>query len=88
MPEPIEAEFARPPIFSDVQEKHLQHEPRGDLADDPDAAYNPSTTTTATPSIHDHGTGTELEAGEKFNIVTFDVGSGENPKEWSRGRKW
>jgi hypothetical protein len=88
MPEPIEAEFARPPIFNADQEKHLQHEPRGDLADDPDAAYSPSPTTTASPSVHNHGTGAELEAGEKFSIVTFEAGSGENPKEWTRGKKW
>ncbi|KAJ9107388.1 hypothetical protein QFC21_000838 [Naganishia friedmannii] len=86
MPEPIEAEFARPPIFSEAQEKHLQHEPRGDLADDPDAGYGPSTTTTAAPSIHNHGTEAELEAGEKINIVTFEAG--ESPKSWSVAKKW
>ncbi|KAJ9098899.1 hypothetical protein QFC19_006238 [Naganishia cerealis] len=86
MPEPIEAEFARPPIFTDAQETHLQHEARGDLHDDPDA-YGSSTTTTAVPSVHNEKRQRDLETAEKFNIVTFEEGGGENPKEWSRGKK-
>ncbi|KAJ9123324.1 hypothetical protein QFC22_001523 [Naganishia vaughanmartiniae] len=85
MPEPIEAEFAQPPIFTSEQEKHLQHLPRGDLADDPD--LNPSATTTAAPSVHHQTTG-DIENGEKVIIVEFEPGSPEDPKNWSKGRKW
>jgi hypothetical protein len=85
MPEPIEAEFAQPPIFTSEQEKHLQHLPRGDLADDPD--LHPSATTTAAPSVHDHTTG-DIENAEKVTIVDFEPGAGENPKEWGKGKKW
>ncbi|KAJ9098900.1 hypothetical protein QFC19_006239 [Naganishia cerealis] len=84
MPEPIEAEFAQPPIFSSEQEKHLQHIPRGDLADDPD--LNASPTTTAAASVHN--TIGDVENGEKVTIVEFTPGTGENPKEWSKGKKW
>lgn len=90
MPEPIEAEFANPPIFSPAQEKHIQHAPIGDLHDDPDITANPSPTTTAAPSVHQHTTthDTELEAGEKFTLVEFTPGAGEDPKEWGKGKKW
>ncbi|GHJ86014.1 hypothetical protein NliqN6_2416 [Naganishia liquefaciens] len=90
MPEPIEAEFAAPPIFSPAQEKHMQHAPIGDLHDDPDVTANPSPTTTAAPSVHQHTTmhDAELEAGEKFTLVEFTPGTGEDPKEWGKGKKW
>jgi hypothetical protein len=90
MPEPIEAEFANPPIFTDEQEKHIQHAPIGDLHDDPHATADPSPTTTAAPSVHQHTAAHdgELEVGEKFTLVEFEPGTGENPREWSKAKKW
>lgn len=82
---PIAAELASPPIFTPEAEHHLQHAPNGDLHDDPDLSLNPSPTQTAAHSIHSVR---DLEASEKFTIVDFDRGSGENPKEWSKAKKW
>ena len=90
MPEPIEAEFANPPIFTPAQEEHIQHAPIGDLHDDIHAGAAHSPTTTAVPSVHGPSTFGEagLEAAEKLIIVEFTPGSGEDPKSWSRGKKW
>lgn len=90
MPEPIEAEFASPPIFSPEQEKHIQHAPLGDLHDDVDVSHDASPTTTAAPSVHQNTAAHDIEgeAGEKFTLVEFEPGTGENPKEWGKGKKW
>lgn len=90
MPEPLEAEFANPPIFTPQQEEHIQHAPIGDLHDDPDVNLDPSPTATAAPSVHQNTAvqDAQLEFGEKFTIVEFTLGIGENPKEWSKGKKW
>lgn len=85
---PIEAEFANPPILTPEIEEHILHAPNGDLADDPDVQVILSPTTTIAPSIHARTRDVEAEAGEKFTLVEFEKGSGENPKEWSRAHKW
>ncbi|KAJ9094562.1 hypothetical protein QFC20_006877 [Naganishia adeliensis] len=85
---PIEAEFANPPILTPEIEEHILHAPNGDLADDPDVQVILSPTTTIAPSIHARAKDVEAEAGEKFTLVEFEKGSGENPKEWSRAHKW
>lgn len=83
---PFVAELASPPIFTPAEEYHLQHAPVGDLHDDSDLLQSPSPTTTAAHSTH--GPTEDLEAREKFTLVEFEPGSGENPKEWSNGKKW
>lgn len=83
---PIEAEFAVPPILSPELENHVLHAPIGDLVDDPDVQVTLSPSTTITPSIHAQTR--DVEAGEKFTFVEFEPGTGENPKEWSKGHKW
>ncbi|KAJ9094569.1 hypothetical protein QFC20_006884 [Naganishia adeliensis] len=83
---PFAAELASPPIFTPEAEHHLQHAPFGDLHDDPDLLQSPSPTTTAAHSIH--GPTEDLEAREKFTLVEFEPESGENPKEWTKGKKW
>jgi hypothetical protein len=59
MIEPVEAEIARPPIFSSQQERQMQS----------DVSASASTADV-----------------EKGNEVEF--GPGENPKEWSKAKKW
>lgn len=83
---PIEAEFAVPPILSPELEDHVLHAPIGDLADDPDVEVVLSPTTTIAPSIHARTK--DVEAAEKFTLVQFEPGTGENPKEWSKAHKW
>lgn len=85
---PIEVELANPPILTPELEEHILHAPIGDLADDPDVQVILSPTTTITPSLHVRTRDVEAHAGEKFTLVEFEKGSGENPKEWSRAHKW
>ncbi|ORY20787.1 spermine transporter [Naematelia encephala] len=88
MPEPIEAEFARPPIFSDVEEESFDdgdHEVPGDLDDTPFS--EPSIVRShsrASTRVH-----RDVEKGHDGKIlVEFEAGKGENPKEWTKGKKW
>jgi hypothetical protein len=98
MIEPVEAELARPPIFNDRQEAVLRDEDveldraisrlnantNGSTAS-PSASETPSQTAT----LNEGGlTPAQLESGEKKTIVTFEPGTRENPREWSKRRKW
>ena len=78
MIEPIEAEFAIPPVYTDREERALQNQ-------ETDIASTPSSTTVISQSPH-HGSAdlpTEKVQGE---ILRFD--EGESPREWSTGKKW
>jgi len=78
MIEPIEAEFAIPPVYTDREERALQNQ-------DTDVASNPSSTTVTSQSPHQHHVDptTEKVQGE---MVRFE--EGESPREWSAGKKW
>jgi len=78
MIEPIEAEFAIPPVYTDREERALQNQ-------DTDVASNPSSTTVTSQSPHQHlvDSPTEKVQGE---MVSFE--EGESPREWSAGKKW
>jgi hypothetical protein len=78
MIEPIEAEFAIPPVYTDREERALQGQ-------DNDIASNPSSTTVTSQSPHHDSADppTEKVQGE---MVRFD--EGESPREWSAGKKW
>jgi hypothetical protein len=78
MIEPIEAEFAIPPVYTDQEERALQNQ-------ETDIASNPSSTIVISQSPHQSHVDppTEKTQGE---IVQFD--EGESPREWSAGKKW
>lgn len=78
--EPIEAEFAFPPALTQAQDDEFRNlELEGPL-------FRSSTRhSTAVASIAD----IEAEYTRKgVHIVTFDKGTGEDPREWSSGKKW
>jgi hypothetical protein len=102
MIEPVEAELARPPIFNERQEAVLRdedveldraisrlnansHTNANGSAASPSASETPSQTATLTEGAL---TPAQLENGEKRTIVTFEPGTRENPREWTKGRKW
>ena len=78
MIEPIEAEFAIPPVYTDREERALQNQ-------ETDITSSPSSTTVTSQTPHQHHADppTEKVQGE---MVKFD--EGESPKEWSAGKKW
>ena len=78
MVEPIEAEFAIPPVYTDREERALQNH-------ETDIASNPSSTTVTSQSAPQvsMNSPTEKVQGE---MVSFD--GGESPREWSAGKKW
>lgn len=98
MIEPVEAELARPPIFNERQEAILRDEDveldraisrlnaNADGATaSPSTSETPSQTATLNVAVF---TPAQLENGEKRTIVTFEPGTRENPREWTKGRKW
>lgn len=84
--EPVEAEFASPPVLTRAQEEeYRQLEREGPLT--PYSSTQAPTPTYAgtSPDL------TELEqthAKDGYLIVSFDKGKGEDPREWDKGRKW
>lgn len=85
--EPIEAELARPPIFTDQQESQLRDQ-------DEEGLHSPAS---PTPTLH-NDTSTrhdvpqaradvEMGKGEKI-VIHFDPGTGEDPRGWSKAKKW
>lgn len=101
MIEPVEAEFASPPIFTDRQESRLEEEdvesPEADLRrGNSDASA--ATTLNETPSTersvqhiigHEKTAHTQgdIEKGKSTKTIV-EFGPGENPKTWSKGHKW
>ncbi|WWD09707.1 hypothetical protein V865_007835 [Kwoniella europaea PYCC6329] len=93
MLEPVEAEFARPPIYTTEQEEALQDED----VETPDA-LSPAglerhrTQMSRILSTHLTRVGThtpdsnELEKGNGEILVEFE--EGEGPRNWSQGKKW
>lgn len=91
MLEPVEAEFAKPPIFSNQQEDALREEE----IEEPNLISDAGKQAT---SASDNSTLHGQQSSEKINekdiekgkdehiIVQFD--EGEGPKQWSKGRKW
>lgn len=82
--EPLEAEFAFPPALSRAQEDEFRAlELEGPLPLSPHST-RPSTIV-GSPNVHD------LEQKFKdqgIRLVTFEKGTGEDPREWSYGKKW
>lgn len=84
---PVEAELARPPVFTEEDEATLRNE----VVENhhiPSHAHGkeketiPSNDTSATQSVDLEN----AENAEKAIIVEFD--EGESPREWSNARKW
>lgn len=91
MLEPVEAEFAKPPIFSNQQEDILREEE----IEEPNAisdAGKQATCGSDNSTLHGHQSSEKInekdvEKGkDEHIIVQFD--EGEGPKQWSKGRKW
>lgn len=81
MIEPVEAEFASPPIFSNRQERAL----------DKEAIEQPGAITGLSGSESEQNTRAGTPLNEKLKgkiLVDFEPGSREDPREWNKGRKW
>ncbi|KAG6827017.1 hypothetical protein H0H92_013537 [Tricholoma furcatifolium] len=80
--EPIEAEFAFPPALSRSQEEEYRQ-----LGREGPLTRHPSlhTITDITLSVHDLE---KTYTKEGFHVVEFEPGAGEDPREWSKSRKW
>jgi hypothetical protein len=85
MIEPVEAEFAYPPIFSNAQEEALREEDV-EVLGRVTSAGDRRTSTGESTVIHRDPIDVE-KAGGRI-IVDFEPGMGENPHEWGKGRKW
>ncbi|KAF9447352.1 MFS polyamine transporter [Macrolepiota fuliginosa MF-IS2] len=80
--EPIEAEFAYPPVLTQAQEEeYRQLEKEGPLS-------GRTTPTVAGGSPNSLSEVEQARKHEGYIIVQFDKGAGEDPREWSHGRKW
>lgn len=80
MIEPVEAEFAQPPIFTPKQEQILEDE----------EVERPGAITGAETQSNDN-TRVGTPVNEKLKgkiIVDFEPGSREDPRNWSKLRKW
>lgn len=74
--EPIEAEFASPPVLTDEQEQQFRDEPL--------EGANLSRHASSPTVVGD----VERSGAEKKKIVSFEVGARENPREWAKPKKW
>lgn len=110
MLEPVEAEFAQPPIYTDAQEEILRDEDEEEadaITIVPSRVSSPaSRTTTCTNSPQSHSATTlageppsndskenvHKSAGDAEKLgngrMTVRFDPGENPKEWTKARKW
>ncbi len=82
--EPAEAAFARPPVLSTEQEEEYRQLDREGEIDVPLSR----STTIGRQTSHPIA---ELERSytkQGIHIVQFEKGKGEDPREWSKGRKW
>jgi hypothetical protein len=78
--EPLEAEFAFPPALSQAQEDEFRNlELEGPLS------RLSTKHTTAVASLADIETDYKLKG---VHIVSFEPGTGEDPREWSTRKKW
>ena len=81
--EPVEAEMAQPPIYTNKQEQQLVNR---------DVETEPSPSSSA-PTLHDGSPMSDVpfdvEAGKSEKVsVTFEPGAREDPREWSKAKKW
>ncbi|TFK32293.1 MFS polyamine transporter [Crucibulum laeve] len=83
--EPIEAELAYPPVLSPAQEEGFRVLEKENPLDRHTTRGSTFVGTATPPDL------LELEAThtrQGYHIVTFDKGKGEDPREWSNGKKW
>jgi hypothetical protein len=89
--EPIEAEFIRPPALSPEQEEEFRNLELENLGSQLSRQVTQGSTTHAgSPSVNTANIH-ELEqvlTKEGYQIIGFDKGTGEDPREWSNGKKW
>lgn len=92
---PAEAEVASPPIFTENEETVLEEEDveQPDLHRIATHLHDPTSTTTLSDDQAQTTVGQtvfshDLEKGEGRMVVDFAEGQNENPKEWSKGKKW
>lgn len=80
MIEPVEAEMARPAIYTDAQEEAFRDED----VEGQDLSRIGSTL----GSQANQRDPADVEKQGGHIIVDFEPGANENPHEWSRGKKW
>ncbi|KAJ6551861.1 major facilitator superfamily domain-containing protein [Mycena capillaripes] len=77
--EPLEAEFVHPPALSEFQEEDLRQLEREGVLHGTQTA-----TKIGSASLQDP----EAAFAPGAHMVTFEPGTGEDPREWGRARKW
>ncbi|PPQ69265.1 hypothetical protein CVT24_000071 [Panaeolus cyanescens] len=87
--EPIEAAIAYPPILSEEQEEDFRtldaENTISRRSTHGSATYTGGHSPRRVPTVHDLE---ELHTKEGYIIVKFEKGKGEDPREWSNGKKW
>ncbi|WVQ82315.1 hypothetical protein IAT38_004443 [Cryptococcus sp. DSM 104549] len=92
--EPVEAELAQPPIFTNAEEEQIREEPE-DFSPHPTntpSRQNSRVAAIQSDTLHSDATlhaasHHDVEKGaEGRTIVRFDLG--EAPRDWSKGHKW
>jgi hypothetical protein len=87
MIEPVEAELARPPIFTSQQEHQMQETDGRDLQHgDEQEGTAPTSPSDNSANASTLVLGADAEKGK--GEMEVDFGPGENPKEWSKAKKW
>ncbi|PPQ90717.1 hypothetical protein CVT25_005025 [Psilocybe cyanescens] len=88
--EPIEAEFARPPVLSKEQEEEFR---TLELENIPAHLSGSSTPGSVTyDGTHNQLTTIDelkkMRAKEGYKLVAFEKGLSEDPRDWGKGKKW
>ncbi|KAH9475800.1 Major facilitator superfamily multidrug transporter NAG4 [Psilocybe cubensis] len=88
--EPIEAEFARPPVLSKEQEEEFRTLEQENIPAHASGVSTPGSVTYDGNHVQ-FTTIDELEklhTKEGYKLVTFEKGKGEDPRDWGKGKKW
>ncbi|KAK7462843.1 hypothetical protein VKT23_007419 [Stygiomarasmius scandens] len=78
--EPVEAEFAHPPALTREQEDEYR-----ELAQEGPLSRSATITQPFSQTLDDLK---HAYTRQGYKVVEFEKGSGEDPREWSKGKKW
>ncbi|THV06107.1 MFS polyamine transporter [Dendrothele bispora CBS 962.96] len=78
--EPVEAEFAHPPVLTRAQEDEYR-----ELAQEGPLSRSSTVTDTFTPTLE---VLKQTYSKQGYKLVEFEKGKGEDPREWSKLKKW
>ncbi|KIY53144.1 MFS general substrate transporter [Fistulina hepatica ATCC 64428] len=83
--EPIEAEFAVPPALTTAQEEEFRILEREGPLSDSVTQLDIDVDTAPAPDL---AVLSKTRTNDGYHIVAFEPGAGEDPREWSKGKKW